>query len=87
MRDDDNRVTGSGVTQGSHSPSDARRYLRILYSDTFNLRTRVHLRDDGLRPFIELEPTDHPLAIEQREGISIERVADLYTQMIHHDSQ
>jgi hypothetical protein len=57
------------------------------YSDTLNLKTRVHLRDDGLRPFIELEPTDHPLAIEQRKGITIERAADLYTQMIHHDSQ
>jgi len=38
------------------------------YPQTVNLKTSVHLRNDGLRPFIELEPTDHPLAIEQRDG-------------------
>jgi hypothetical protein len=53
------------------------------YPDTMNLKTRVHLRDGKLRPFIELEPTDHPLALEQRDGISVERVAELYTQIVH----
>ncbi len=33
------------------------------YPDTINLKTMVHLRDNGIRPYIELEPTDHPLAI------------------------
>ncbi|MGW1264432.1 DUF2199 domain-containing protein [Streptomyces drozdowiczii] len=33
---------------------------------TLNLKTRVHTRPVGDRPFVELEPTDHPLAIEQR---------------------
>jgi hypothetical protein len=40
---------------------------------TFLLRTRVHFRAGGLRPTIELEPTSHPLAVEQRCGISLER--------------
>ena len=53
------------------------------YPKTVNLKTRVHLRDDGIRPFIELEPTDHPLAVEQREGISAQRVAELYSQVVH----
>jgi hypothetical protein len=53
------------------------------YQDTMNLKTRVHLRDNGIRPFIELEPTDHPLAIEQRMGISPQRVAELYVVMVH----
>lgn len=53
------------------------------YPDTVNLKTRVHLRDDGIRPYIELEPTDHPLAIEQREGISVQWVAELYSLMMH----
>jgi hypothetical protein len=47
------------------------------YPRTLNLKTSVHLRNDGLRPFIELEPTDHPLAIEQRDGITIARVAEI----------
>ena len=53
------------------------------YPDTMNLKTQVHLRDNGIRPFIELEPTDHPLAIEQRTGISVTRVAELYEIMVH----
>jgi hypothetical protein len=32
---------------------------------------------------IELEPTDHPLALEQRNGISPDRVAELYAIMMH----
>ncbi|WP_273430724.1 DUF2199 domain-containing protein [Chitinibacter tainanensis] len=51
------------------------------YPDTMNLKTKVHLRDDGIRPYIQLEPTEHPLAIEQRTGISVERVAEIYALM------
>ncbi|GLR11752.1 hypothetical protein GCM10007907_05420 [Chitinimonas prasina] len=53
------------------------------YPNTINLKTRVHLRNDGIRPYIELEPTDHPLAQEQRSGISPERAAELYALMMH----
>jgi hypothetical protein len=53
------------------------------YPDTINLKTMVHLRDKGLRPYIELEPTDHPLAVEQRQGISVDRVAEIYAIMNH----
>ena len=49
-----------------------------LYPSTENLKTRVHLRDDGVRPFIELEPTEHPLALEQQNGIDVQRVAEIY---------
>jgi hypothetical protein len=48
-----------------------------LYPPTMSLKTNLHLRSGGPRPFIELEPTDHPLAIEQRQGISIERVEEI----------
>ncbi len=49
-----------------------------LYPKTTDLKARAHLRDGGLRPFIELEPNDHPLAIEQREGITLERLREIY---------
>ena len=44
----------------------------------------VHQRPPGLRPTLELEPTDHPLAVHQREGI---RVYDLIAilQPFFHD--
>jgi len=54
-----------------------------LYPSTVNLKSMVHLRDDGIRPYIELEPTSHPLAIEQRLGITRDRVAEIYEKMLH----
>jgi hypothetical protein len=57
------------------------------YPDTMDLKTRIHLRHHGLRPFIELEPTDHPLALEQRNGISVGRVAEIDSIMMHGTDQ
>jgi hypothetical protein len=54
-----------------------------LYPSTENLKVRVHLRDDGVRPYIELEPTEHPLAVEQRRGTTAERVAEIYSRLEH----
>lgn len=42
------------------------------YPETMNLKCHVQPRESGLRPIIELEPTDHPLSIQQREGIKFE---------------
>ena len=53
------------------------------YPSTLHLKTMVHIQPVGLRPLIELESTDHPLAIEQREGISIERVAQIAERALH----
>ena len=47
------------------------------YPNTFALKTNLYLRNHGARPFIHLEPTDHPLAVEQREGISLKRVEEI----------
>ena len=54
-----------------------------LYPSTVSLKTRVHLRDNGVRPYIELEPTDHPLAVEQRNGITTEQVVEIYSRLEH----
>ncbi len=48
-----------------------------IYPPTLGLKTRLHLRSGGTRPAIELEPTGHPLAIEQRGGISVKRVEEI----------
>lgn len=52
-----------------------------IYPDTLNLKTLVHPRAGGLRPLIELMPSDHPLYIEQRDGITVERVLEIVQQM------
>jgi hypothetical protein len=54
-----------------------------LYPSTLSLKTRAHFRDNGIRPYIEVEPTDHPLALEQRNGISVTRLAEIYAYLEH----
>lgn len=54
-----------------------------FYPDTINLKTNVHTRALGLVPFIELEPTEHPLAVEQRSGISLDRVQAIAEALLH----
>jgi hypothetical protein len=53
------------------------------YPETLSLKTNVHTRAVGERPFIELEPTDHPLAVEQRTGITWDRVQEIAEQVLH----
>ncbi len=48
-------------------------------------QTMVQTRPLGLRPLVELEPTDHPLAVEQREGITVARVQSIAEQLLHAD--
>jgi hypothetical protein len=53
------------------------------YPNTQSLATHVHTQPVGVRPFVELEPTDHPLAVEQREGITMARVQEIASIMLH----
>jgi hypothetical protein len=47
------------------------------YPDTLNLKTNVYLRPYPTRPRIELHKSDHPLALEQRGGITVKRVQEI----------
>ncbi|MGH7023376.1 MAG: DUF2199 domain-containing protein [Caulobacteraceae bacterium] len=52
------------------------------YPDTLNLKCHVHPRSDGLRPLLELDATDHLLAVQQRSGISFsEALAYVHAHM------
>jgi hypothetical protein len=51
--------------------------------NTFLLKTNVHTRAVGERPFVELEPTEHPLAIEQRNGLTLARVQEIAECALH----
>ncbi len=48
--------------------------LQVYSTTTLNLMTHVHTRPIGERPYLELEPTEHPLAVEQRTGITMEHL-------------
>ena len=45
--------------------------------ETQLLKTMAHFRGGGLRPYIELEPTDHSLAIDQRDGITLDKALEI----------
>ncbi|MNO34627.1 hypothetical protein D3C76_246670 [compost metagenome] len=59
--------------------------LSIYPVTTLSLKTRVHTQEVGAVPLIELEQTDHPLAVEQREGITLERVKEIAHLINHGD--
>lgn len=52
-------------------------------TSTLNLKTNLHTRPLGERPSIELEPTNHPLAVEQRNGITAARVHEIAETLLH----
>jgi hypothetical protein len=58
-----------------------------LYPETLSLKTNVRTRPVGQRPFIELEPTDHPLAVEQRNGITMARVREIAAALLHRSEE
>ena len=53
------------------------------YPETLHLKTMVHSRGVGALPYIELEATQHPLALEQQRGITMERVRKIAEQRHH----
>lgn len=48
------------------------------YPDTLNLKCQVRPRGGRQRPLIELDATDHPLAVEQQHGITFDHLLELY---------
>jgi hypothetical protein len=58
--------------------------INDLYPTTLDLKILLRLRGDNKRPAIELESTDHPLAVEQRQGIPIERVEEIAALSFEH---
>lgn len=57
------------------------------YPSTLSLKSMVHLRPVGERPWVELEPGSHPLADEQQHGITRARVQELAEIVLHGEAQ
>ena len=53
------------------------------YPDSTFLKASVHQRPVGERPLVELEQTDHPLAIHQRLGIDRSALEQMVTRLLH----
>lgn len=54
------------------------------YPDTLSLKLSIQPQEQGARPIASLDPTDHPLAIEQRDGIALEKVLEIVAPFLAH---
>lgn len=53
------------------------------YPDTLNLKLSVQTKKRGERPHVILEPTEHPLAVDQRCGMPLERALVIAGPFLH----
>jgi hypothetical protein len=53
------------------------------YPEPTEIRCHVFLRSGNMRPRIVLQPTDYPLAVEQRHGITLDRVKEIAAGLGH----
>jgi len=51
--------------------------IRFYGEDTMGLKTMARYQGGKLRPLIEVEPTGHPLAVDQRAGINLEKACEI----------
>jgi hypothetical protein len=56
--------------------------IHVYRPSTLGLKANVHFRPKPLRPLIELQPSDHPLAAEQRSGATLQRVQEIITAIM-----
>src|SRR5580704_15984463 len=54
-----------------------------LFGNTINLEVSVQTQRVGRRPQFTVVDESHPLAIEQRNGITVERVEEIAEMMVH----
>ena len=55
------------------------------YPEPREIRCHVFLRSGNTRPRIVLQPTDYPLAIEQHNGMTMDRVKEIAASAGHSD--
>ncbi len=53
------------------------------YPDTLSMKCQVRPRAGRQRPVIELETSDHPLAVAQADGIDLDQLLDIYAANGH----
>ncbi|QNI36428.1 DUF2199 domain-containing protein [Edaphobacter albus] len=56
----------------------------FLFGSTLNLEVNIHTQPVGERPQFTISDPNHPLAIEQRNGITLERAEEIAEMILHH---
>ena len=73
-------------TPGREAEEPFRGYLDtnvFLFGNTMNLEVWVQTQVVGRRPHFAIGDERHPLAIEQRDGITMERVVEIAEMVLH----
>lgn len=84
------RASELWATQGRESEPPFFGWLNTalpIYPSTVSMKTMVHTRPVGQRPSVVLERSDHPLALQQRDGIPLERLQEIVEQVLHGDPE
>jgi hypothetical protein len=55
-----------------------------LYPSALGLKCSIRMQNDRRRPSFVIEADDHPLAVEQRAGITLERVTEIASLAFEH---
>ena len=58
-------------------------FIRVRGARTHNLKATLHTQSLGVRPQVYLDPCDHPLAHEQKAGITLDRARELAERCLH----
>ena len=56
------------------------------YPETVSMKSRLRTRPVGLRPLVDLLPSEHLLSQEQQNGISRDRVQEIAETVLHPES-
>ncbi|MGC4092940.1 MAG: DUF2199 domain-containing protein [Polyangiaceae bacterium] len=54
-----------------------------VYADTLHLKTTLHVGAPGKAPLVEIQECEHPLYVDQRNGLSRERLYQIVHQLSH----
>ena len=54
------------------------------YPDTLALALSVQTGAQGSRPTVQLEPADHPLIVDQRDGLAFEKLLEIVGPFLAH---
>lgn len=54
-----------------------------VYTETLNLKVRIIIQSVGQRPLFIVEDAEHPLAVEQRVGITFAAAMELASLLLH----
>jgi hypothetical protein len=77
-------------TEGRENEPPFRGWLNTpiaLYQGTMDLELRVRTQPVGQRPHFEIVDSGHPLAVEQRRGITMDRVREIAESFLHPDAR